>query len=297
MLTGAMGGRGDSSCVRAGARRRRWESSAAMLKRGRLPLAACAALVATAGAAPARVVVPPAHARFDYQLGGAYPLPEGVTVVSRDRTARPAPGAYSFCYLNGFQTQASELSWWKRRNPDLLLRRNGRVVGDPGWPGEVLLDTSTAEKRARLATIEGRWIDGCASAGFQAVEPDNLDSYSRSHGLLTRAMNVALARLLVLRAHRAGLAVAQKNASELAPIGHTQIGFDFAVAEECAAYRECTAYTRAYGDEVFEIEYPDNGGVANFARACSALGSRISIVYRDRNLVSKGAAGYRYRAC
>ena len=39
---------------------------------------------------------------------------------------------------------------------------------------------------------------------------------------------------------------------ELARIGQTRIGFDFAVAEECAVYHECSAYTRAYG--------PDPGG-------------------------------------
>ena len=258
---------------------------------------AALALITGAASAPAKVVLPPAHARFDYQLGGAYPLPAGVTIVSRDRTAKPAIGAYTFCYINAFQTQSGEVAWWRRRNPDLLLQRNGKDVGDPNWPGEILLDTSTAAKRARLARIEGAWIAGCAKAGFQAVEPDNLDSNTRSKGQLTQAMNVALARQLVVLAHRAGLAIAQKNSSELAPIGHSKIGFDFAVAEECAVYHECGAYTRAYGAEVFEIEYPDNGGLANFERACREHGSRNPIVYRDRNLVPKGSPGYRYRAC
>ena len=55
-------------------------------------------------------------------------------------------------------------------------------VGNPNWPGEVLLDTSTAAKRARLARLESDWIDSYARDGFQELEPDNLDSYARSHG-------------------------------------------------------------------------------------------------------------------
>ena len=56
----------------------------------------------TDGATP-RVVRPPTEGRFDYQLGGAYPLPAGVTVVVRDRQDAPAANAYSICYVNGFQ--------------------------------------------------------------------------------------------------------------------------------------------------------------------------------------------------
>ncbi len=38
------------------------------------------------------VPLPPVNAKVDYQLGGAYTPPAGVTVVSRDRTESPAPG-------------------------------------------------------------------------------------------------------------------------------------------------------------------------------------------------------------
>jgi hypothetical protein len=84
--------------------------------------------------------------------------------------------------------------------------------------------------------LVGGWSDGCAADGFAAVEPDSLDSWTRSRGLLDRADAVALARLLVERAHAAGLAVAQKDAAELTGAGP---GFDFAVAEDCGAYDEC----------------------------------------------------------
>ncbi|MFD0524047.1 endo alpha-1,4 polygalactosaminidase [Paractinoplanes durhamensis] len=124
--------------------------------------------------------LPPANGRFDYQLGGAYPPDTNVKIVDRDRTAKPAPGVYSICYVNAFQTQPGENSWWQRHHNDLLLREKDGYVEDEDWPDERLLDISTAAKRTALAGIIGGWFADCAKAGFRAVEPDNLDSYTRS---------------------------------------------------------------------------------------------------------------------
>jgi hypothetical protein len=60
-------------------------------------------------------------------------------------------------------------------HPDLLLRNSTGIVEDPEWPGEYLLNTSTATNREAIATILNGWIDECASKRFQAIEPDNLD--------------------------------------------------------------------------------------------------------------------------
>jgi hypothetical protein len=249
------------------------------------------------GAGVARAVTPPpANGSFDYQLGGAYPLPAGTQIVTRDRTASPEPGVYSICYVNAFQTQPEQLKWWRAHHSSLLLKRRGREVQDPGWPGEVLLDTSSAHRRAGIARVLGAWIDGCARKGFQAVEPDNLDTWTRSKGRLTSSDNFALARRLISRAHRAGLAIAQKNAAEKTASGR-RAGFDFAVAESCQVYDECDAYTNAYGAEVLEVEYADEGGERNFAAACQARGDAISINYRDRDLVSPDDSAYVDRAC
>ena len=246
-----------------------------------------------------RVVrLPPAAGVFDYQLGGAYPPAAGTRIVDRDRGARPVHGLYNVCYVNAFQSQPDEASFWRTRHPSLLLRSHGRLVTDPDWPGEYVLDTSTAAKRTALLAIVGGWIDGCAAHDFQAVEPDNLDSWTRHgvDGAITRADDVAFARLLVRRAHADGLAIGQKNAVELAPIGRTGIGFDFAVAEECQVFRECGAYLRAYGRHVVEIEYTDNGTAA-FAAACKAHRGTESIILRDRDVVPRGDPAYRYRHC
>ena len=250
---------------------------------------------AASGVPPRRL--PPVAGVFDYQLGGAYRPAKDVRIVDRDRHDRPAPGRYSICYVNAFQTQPEERTWWLAHHRSLLLRVGGHYVEDPDWPGEYVLDTSTAAKRAALAAVVGRWFAGCASKGFAAIEPDNLDSWTRRgvHGAITRSDNLAYARLLVARAHRLGLAIAQKNAVELAPAGR-RVGFDFAIAEECAVWHECAGYERAYGRHVIEIEYADQPASA-YARACALRSGRISIIRRDRDVVPRGTSGYYYRHC
>lgn len=254
-------------------------------------LAAVATILALA--APP-VALPPTPAPADYQLGGAYEPAGDVGIVTRDRRDDPAAGRYSICYVNAFQTQPGRLAWWKRHHPELLLRDGRRrLVTDPGWPDEVLLDIRTSTKRAAIGAINRTWFDRCAARGFAAVEPDNLDSWTRSRSLVRRTHAVSLARRLVREAHRSGLAIAQKNAPELSGLG---IGFDFAVAEECEVYRECGAYTETYGTRVIEIEYTDNGRTA-YARACAARSGTMSILLRDRDVVPAGAKGYVYRRC
>lgn len=262
-----------------------------------LGVAPARALTAGRASAAAKVALPPVNGRFDYQIGGAYAPRSDVRIVDRDRHSTPVHGVYSICYVNAFQSQPEEHAWWIRNHPSLLLRdKAGHEVGDPGWPGEVLLDTTTAAKRAALLRVVGSWFDGCAHKGFQAVEPDNLDSWTRSRGLLTKADDVAFARALVARGHADGLAVAQKNTVELGSAGRTKAHFDFAIAEECQVYAECGSYTSVYGRHVIEIEYSDNPLNA-YTRACRARGAKISIILRDRDVVPKGDLAYRYRAC
>lgn len=251
-------------------------------------------LLATVIAVISPVTLPPSGGVADYQLGGAYRPAAKVDIVVRDRTEMPVPGVYSVCYVNAFQTQPGALRWWKSKHPRLLLRdARGRLVRDANWPGEVLLDLRTAKKRAGAAKIVGRWFAGCAHRGFRAVEPDNLDSWTRSGRLLKRSHTRAFARLLVKDAHAHGLAIAQKNTVEL---DGRRLGFDFAVTEECEAYRECGRYQRMYGRRVIEIEYTDNGRSA-FRRACRARGSKISVLLRDRDVVPRGRKAYVYRTC
>ncbi|MEU2725743.1 endo alpha-1,4 polygalactosaminidase [Streptomyces smyrnaeus] len=239
-----------------------------------------------------RPAPPPVHAGFDYQIGGAYPPPDGVRVVSRDRAHKPAAGRYSICYVNGFQAQPDALDWWQRHHPDLVLHgAGGKPVMDTDW-NEALLDTSTAARRKALARIVGGWIEGCADKGFQAVELDNLDSYERSEKRLTRADNVKFAALLTRRAHRSGMAAGQKNAQELLD-QRAAMGFDFAVTEECGQYQECGSYAKAYDDRVLDVEYTAKG----LAAACRTWGERLSIVRRDLDVRPEGEDGHLYERC
>lgn len=132
-----------------------------------------------------------------------------------------------------------------------------------------------------------QWIDGCADRGYDAVEPDNYDSYTRSHGLLTAADATAFMALLSRHAHARHLAIGQKNTAELAG-RRARAGLDFAVTEECGQYDECEVYAKAFDDRVVDIEYTDGGLRAARAR----WGDRLSIVRRDRDVSTPDAAGY-----
>lgn len=236
-----------------------------------------------------RVTPPPAGAAFDYQIGGPYPPAADVRVVIRDHGATPAAGRYTICYLNAFQAQPGAEAEWDQ---DLLLRSpDGTAVVDTYW-GETLLDLRTAEKRERIAIRVGAWIDDCAAKGFQAIEPDNYDSYTRSQGLLGDADAQAFIRLLAAHAHARGLAVAQKNTAELSARRRDN-GLDFAVVEECGEQDNCGDYTASFGNRVIVIEYDDEG----FANACRQWGARLSVVRRDRGVVPIGSDGYVRRTC
>lgn len=247
----------------------------------------CGATPALAGGGPL-----PRGAVADYQLGGGYTPAPGVTVVVRDSTDRPAPGLFNICYVNGFQTQPGA-DW-----PAALLvpGADGLPLADPDWPDEYLLDISTAESRMANLALLLPAMQSCADKRFDAVEFDNLDSYTRSEGRLAQADALAFASLLVARAARLGLPAGQKNTAELGAEGR-RIGFAFAVAESCHRWDECAAYTGVYGaDQVLGIEY-DGDLRDSFADACADPDRPGSLILRDRDLAPKGAAGHVFQAC
>jgi hypothetical protein len=265
-------------------------------KSGYLTTSKTSAATAAVAAAPAAVVPPaagtfPAGAKVDYQLGGAYAPPAGVGIVTRDNSDSPAAGLWNVCYINGFQTQPGA-SW---SSTLVLHNSSGQAVEDAGWEGEYLLDTSTSARRSGIATVLNKVVDTCASKGFNAVEFDNLDSYTRSGKRLTADNNIAMAKLLVDHAHSRGLLAAQKNTGELSQRLRTEAGFDFAISEECVEYGECADYTKVYGNKVFDVEYSDNS--LSLDQVCASSQRPASTVFRDRDLVAKGQKGYVYGAC
>ena len=255
-------------------------------------------------AAIAAFAAPPVNAAFDYQIGGDYPLPAGVTIVSRDWFAGDAADdpAYSICYVNAFQTQADEAgidrrderSNWPRR---LVLTRLG---DDPNWGGEYLIDISRPKLRRRAVRWVRPMVERCARKGFEAVEYDNLDSWTRFDGTplaervpFGKRQALAYARALARAAHAEDLAVGQKNTADITRRQSRRVGFDFAIAEECARYDECDVYRDVYGDRVVEIEYRRR----DFRKACRTVGSAISVVLRDRDVSPPGSPDYVFDSC
>ena len=269
----------------------RWSTLALVLL-----LAGCTGQSASPSAESVGIELPPTAGGFDYQLGGAYPT--DVSVVVRDAGADPLPGAYSICYVNGFQTQPDEAEAWSG-HPELVLSDvAGTPVVDPDWPDEFVLDPSTAAQREGILEILGPVLTGCADAGFDAVEIDNLDTWTRFPAIDEAGARTLAAEYVGL-AHGAGLAIGQKNAAEVSQEMHDELGFDFAITEECGAYDECAAYTGVYGTHVLQIEYPDTLAASGttFAQVC-ALGDRAPLtILRDRDLAVEGEPGFAYQSC
>jgi hypothetical protein len=263
------------------------------------PTATAGSAAATADPAAASSAVRkgfPAGASVDYQLGGAYAVPRGVGIVVRDSTDAPAPGVWSVCYVNGFQTQPGEAARWSGSRARLLLRdADGDPVVDPDWPDEVLLDSGSNDKRVAIAEVLQADLRRCRARGFDAVEIDNLDSFTRATGL-SEAGNTALAVLYARRAHALGLSIGQKNAAEYSARLHRRVGFDFAVAEECVSYQECAAYTDVYGEAVIDVEYSDDRRVS-LKVICADSSRPASTVLRDRELLPAASPGHVNRRC
>lgn len=162
---------------------------------------------------------------------------------------------------------------WLRSSLVAVLALAATLIAGPAYAEPAPLPT--------VARIVGGWTSGCATDGFDAVEFDNLDSFSRSRVLIERKDAIAFARLLVWAAHDVDLAAGQKN---LAGFDGTGIGFDFAVAEECARYDECGSYVSSYGDQVLAVEYRKR----DFREACRLYADDLAIVLRDRALRRDG---------
>lgn len=273
-----------------------------------LALSACAESGAGGGAetdvdAPVAIEFPPTSGVFDYQLGEPYEIEGGIDVVARDSSAAPETDAYNICYVNGFQTQPGESGDWLAERADLLLRdSSGKPVIDPDWPDEYVLDPSTGEQRDGILAVMSPIIEGCAASGFDAVEIDNLDTFTRFDGIDEDGA-LELARAYVDAAHASGLAIGQKNAAELADLGRDELGFDFAVTEECSAYGECASYSMAYGEHVLQIEYIDNlpaaGAAAQISTdaVCGDPDRAPLTIIRDRDLAASGSDFYYRQQC
>jgi hypothetical protein len=191
---------------------------------------------------------------WQYQLDGPVDLSiradvydiDGFETSARAVAAIHARGARAVCYFSA--------GTWEDWRPD-ADRYPHEVIGRPlpDWPGERSVDIRRLDVLGPILKARMRM---CRDKGFDAVEPDNVDPSGRATGFpSTPAERLRFARWLARTGHGLGLAVALKNSP--GQVARLVGDFDFAVVEECFAFRECGRYTpfvRA-GKAVLAVEY------------------------------------------
>ena len=94
--------------------------------------------------------------------------------------------------------------------------------------------------------------------GCDAVEPDNVDAWDNTNGKVSASDQLAYNIWIANTAHELGLSVGLKN--DMAQVAELVDHFDFAVNEQCYAYKECEAYAETFLSQnkaVFNQEYFD----------------------------------------
>jgi hypothetical protein len=187
-----------------------------------------------------------------------------------------ARGAKVICYIS--------VGSWEDWRPD-KDQFPPEVLGKDyeGWPGEKWLDIRQID---RLAPIMRARFDLCQAKGFDAIEPDNMEIYDNDTGFpLTYDDQLKYALWLADEAHKRGLAIGQKNASDQT-IDLVDV-YDFAITEDCFAYGWCNE-VKPYidnGKPVFAAEYTDMN--IDFPSACTeAKQMKLSMILKERGLNS-----------
>lgn len=189
--------------------------------------------------APAKVITPAQAVDLDlFDIGKS-------TIATLNRQ-----GKHTICYMSAGS--------WENWRPDAKAFPPS-VRGKPlaGWPGERWLDI---RQLAVLAAPMRARLDLCKRKGFVAVDPDNVDGYGADTGFpITKADAVTYLRFLASEAHKRGLAIGLKNATEIAP-SLLNVA-DFAVTEDCFKQGWCAVSKNfiVRNKPVFAIEYTDNG--------------------------------------
>ncbi len=150
-----------------------------------------------------------------------------------------------------------------------------------GWQGEKWLDIRRIDL---LAPIMLARLDLCQAKGFDAIEPDNMEIWTNDTGFpLTYDDQLKFALWLADEAHKRGLAIGQKNASD--QVKDLVNVYDFAITEDYFYYNEADAmipYIEA-NKPVFAAEYTDLPG--DFAKFCEqAKQLNFSAILKHRGL-------------
>ncbi len=207
---------------------------------------------------------PPVSTTFYWELASAPPTQGSESVGAYDIdgwentasevAALHARGLKVVCYMDAgtFEPNRPDAASF----PSAL---EGNAV--QGWPGELWLDVRpSGPDYATLQAIMLARFQQCQSKGFDAIEPDNIDSYQNNPGFPTTAANqLAYDEWIAQTAHSLGLAVLQKN--DLAQIPALLPYFDGLLDEECNKYSECgnLAPYVAAGKPAWDAEYVEDG--------------------------------------
>jgi hypothetical protein len=188
---------------------------------------------------------------------GAYDI-DGFGNDASEVQALHARGIKVVCYMD-----AGTYEPGRPDSADFPASLKGAAV--EGWPGELWLDVRpSGPNYAKLQALMLARFELCRSKGFDAVEPDNLDSYQNHPGFATSAAEqLAYDQWLATSAHALGLAVFQKN--DLDQSGELEPFFDGILDEECNQYSECDAlqpYVTA-GKPAWNAEYTEDGATTD----------------------------------
>ncbi len=206
--------------------------------------------------APTAAWQPPLYTTWQWQLDGPIDLSFDVAMYDIDLfdndasvvAALHAQGRKLVCYIN--------VGAWEEWRPD-QDQFPASVIGNDyaGWPGEKWLDIRQIDL---LAPVMRARFDQCKAKGFDAIEPDNIDSYTNDTGFpLTYQDQLNYDLWLANEAHARGLSIGLKNNSE--QVSGLLPYFDWALTEDCFAQGWCSQLAPfvAAGKAVFAAEYTD----------------------------------------
>lgn len=193
---------------------------------------------------------------------GVYDI-DGFNNTAAEVAALHALGLKVVCYMDA--------GTWEPGRPDAnAFPASVKGAAVSGWPGEFWLDVRPAGPNyATLQSIMLARFQVCQTKGFDAVEPDNIDSYQNSPGFATTAADqLAYDEWIADTVHGLGMAVIQKN--DLDQIATLLPYFDGVLDEECNKYSECDKLSPyvAANKPAWDAEYAEDGETT--AQFCSA---------------------------
>jgi hypothetical protein len=271
---------------------RRWFALATLRATLALVLGATACMAAVPGDsraatpnAPIDWWKPPVNTSWQWQLGET-PIDTSIDAQMIDIdlfdhsaevvSALHAQGRKVVCYIS-----VGSYEDWRPDAADFPESVLGKDY--QGWPGEKWLDIRQINL---LAPMMRARLDLCKSKGFDAVEPDNMDSYTNDTGFpLTYDDQLTYNLWLATEAHQRGLSIGLKNNPD--QVDDLLAEYDWALTESCFEQGWCEEMLPfiQVGKAVFAAEYTDTAiTLDEFCPQAKTL--QISAILKDRELTA-----------